>query len=250
MIIISTQRTSRPITRVYLKIRAELGICTVLMSSRTLQLFVIIYHIIVANAIGLIVGSTCLPFESISSHPTTSGQLHKVGWIKVISCYESLHTSNNNTFTIHRKDYLSLSSRTMSIKFQPPEGNKNPKYDNLAVIAKPYSNPMQYALNNAKEASYIYNSKGKIAGFASLQNWIGSSKALARLNNNCHDSDTEYPNDLHERIYHACNNLHGIHIFPNQNGTSIYQCIWEYSRLLGENIEIHFGFQLENCNTE
>ena len=34
------------------------------------------------------------------------------------------------------------------------QGTNNPDYGDLAVIAKPYSNPIQYGLNNANEVSY------------------------------------------------------------------------------------------------
>ena len=64
-----------------------------LTSSNTLKLFVIIHQFIAANAVGLVVGPTCIPFEDISSHPDTFEQLHQVGWIKVMSCVESLWTA-------------------------------------------------------------------------------------------------------------------------------------------------------------
>ena len=201
---------------------------------------------------GLIVDSTCVPFESISSHPNTSGQSHQVGWIKVISCVE---TANHNisTFTTHRNDYLSLSTRAISIKFQPPGGTDNPNYANLTVIAKPYSNPIQYGLNYNKELSYTYNAMGNVSGYASTSNWIGTPTALARLEGYCYGGpalDNGYPDDFHERIYHACHNLNGIHIIPNRDGTVIYLCSWDYSQLLGDNIEIYFGFVPEDCVTE
>ena len=114
---------------------------------------VIIQNINNVLSVGLIIDSACVPFESVSYHPDTSGQSHEIGWIKVISCVESYASTFINTFTIHRTDYLSLSLRAISIKFQPPGGTKNPSYYNLTVIAKPYSNPIQYGLNYAYEVS-------------------------------------------------------------------------------------------------
>ena len=93
---------------------------------------------------------------------------------------------------ILRIDYLSwsLSLRAISIKFQPPGGTNNPNYDNLTVIAKPYSNPIKYGLNFGHELSYTYYSNGSVSGIASTSNWIGSPTALARVNNYCIDQDS------------------------------------------------------------
>ena len=171
---------------------------------------------------GLIINSTCVPFETfenVSYYVDTLEQSHhdQIGWIKVISCNEYKSTKFN-TFTIHRTDYLSLSSRAISIKFQPPGGTNNPNYDNLTVIAKPYSNQIQYGLNFGHEVSYTYHSNGDVSGYASKSNWLGSPTALDRLHNDIIEEGAPY--DLHERIYHASGNANGIHIFPNRTGTT------------------------------
>ena len=214
----------------------------------SLLFFAILNHIIGANAEGLIVDSKCIPFDSISFHPDTQNNYQEIGWIKVISCNESTISRQINPFTIHRTDYLSLSTRAISIKFQPPGGISNPNYTNLAVIAKPYSNPIQYGLNYKGEVSFTYHQDGRIRAFSSYSNWIGSHTALARINNSCTgawNEDILYPYDLHERIYHACWNPHGIHIWPNRNNSKHYQCVWDWEDLLGDDIEIYFGFAPE-----
>ena len=216
-------------------------------SSSTLQLLIIIHHIITANTIGLNVGSTCIPFENISSHPSISDELHQVGWIKVISCNETGGT-HDNPFTMHRNDYTLLSLRAISIKFQPPGGINNPSYDDLTVIAKPYSNPIQYGLNRNKELSFTYNSAGNGSGVSNTSNWIGTSTALGRLVNDCRG---KYPDAFHETIYHGCNNDRGIVIFPNRDDTVyVYVCLWDLSSLTMGDIEIYFGFVPEVCDAE
>ena len=132
--------------------------------------FIIIQNINNVYSIGLIINSTCVSFESVSYYSDTSAKPHQVGWIKVISCNECYSYINRNAFTIHRTDYLSLSSRAISIKFQPPRGTNNLNYDNLTVIAKPYSNPIQYGLNFGHELSYTYQSNGSVYGYASTSN--------------------------------------------------------------------------------
>ena len=227
----------------------------------SIAVLIIIHNIIKANSVGLVVDSTCVPFNSISSHREVSGQFHQIGWIKVISCIETLFINHTfNSFTIHRDDYSSLSSRAISIKFQPPGGTNNTDYDNLAVIAKPYSNPIRYGLNNNKEVSYTYTSTGNISGYATTTNWIGTPSALARLNQwGCYGrynapstpgSYRGYPTDFHERIYHACGNSNGFHISPNRDDTVHYRCSWDNLHLFGNDIEIHFGFVPEDCETK
>ena len=201
---------------------------------------------------GLIIDSTCVPFESISNHRDTFGQMHQVGWIKVISCDESGWTGDPDPFTIHRNDYSSLSSRSISIKFQPP-GSSNINYDDFTVIARPYSNPIEYGLNYHHEISYTYDSEGRIVNYVSTENWIGSSVALARLDQICY-ADTSLGAiafDFDERIYHACGNEYGLHVIFNRNQTAGYfKCQWDNSQLLGIGIEIYFGFVPEDCDTE
>ena len=49
----------------------------------------LIQHIPIVNCIiSLSVGSECVPFDTISSHPDKSNKLHDIGWIKVLSCTE------------------------------------------------------------------------------------------------------------------------------------------------------------------
>ena len=211
--------------------------------------FITIQNINNVYSIGLIINSTCVSFESVSHHADTSEQSQQIGWIKVISCKESLDSTTRNPFTIYRTDYLSLSSRAISIKIQPFGGTSNPSYDALTVIAKPYSNPIQYGLNYGHELSYTYHPNGSVSGYASTSNWIGSSTALATLVNSVIHTDA--PNDFHERIYHASHNGNGIHIFPNRDGTTTnarYMCVWKFSPFSSD-IEIYFGFVPE-CGTE
>ena len=224
----------------------------------SLLVFFIIHHIARANAIGLIVESECVSFQNISSHPDTSGEYHQIGWIKVISCIEGGRT--NKDWTFYRNDYLSLSSFSISIKFQPSGGTNNTDYDNLTVIAKPYSNPIRYGLNYNREVSYTYNSFGYVSGYVTTSDWIGTPTALARLNQHgCYGTRdggyTEtsykgYPNDLHERIYHACGNPYGLHISPNRDKTTWNQCAWENVNPFDNDIEVYFGFVPEDCDPE
>eukprot|EP01084_Bolivina_argentea_P274413 467735_1 len=117
------------------------------------------------------------------------------------------------------------------------------------VTAKICSNPV-YALNNGKELSYLLNPMdGKIAGFQDTNNWIGSSKATARLENSCFDgglgglgSDAHNISVRHNNsdglyFYQACDNQQGIHI-----GQTI--CKWQYSSFINQNIDIYFGFDV------
>ena len=212
---------------------------------------IIIQNIINVCCVGLIVGSECVPFDSISLHPDAYNQSHQVGWVKVISCIDSSHSHTVNPFTFYRSDYLSLSSRAISIKFQPPGGVNNPHYASLTVIAKPYTNPIQYGLNYAHELSYTYNASGNVAGMASTSNWIGTKTALSRLNQgDCPNAYKGNPYKLHEMVYHACANVNGLHIFPNRNGTIYYKCKWEHAKFVYNDIEIYFGFAPEDCVTE
>ena len=86
--------------------------------------FIIIQNINNVYCIGLIINSTCVSFESVSYYPNTSEQLHQIGWIKVMSCDEHWSWNRINAFTIHKTDYLSLSSRAISIKFPTFRRNK------------------------------------------------------------------------------------------------------------------------------
>ena len=58
-------------------------------------------HFHAVNFIGLNVGSECVTFESISSHPDTSAHTHEIGWIKILSCTENPRSLTVNTFTIY-----------------------------------------------------------------------------------------------------------------------------------------------------
>lgn len=210
-------------------------------------------HFHVTNSIGLSVGSECVTFESISSHTDTSNNIHDIGWIKVISCTESGESYTSSPFTFHRNDYLTLALRTISIKFQPPGGISNANYNNLTVIAKPYSNPIQYGLRNVKETSYQYDTSGNFIDYGDTNNWIGSATALNRMSQYppwCSNNNIGHP--LHERVYHGCGNDYGIHILPNRDQTKYYVCSWEWAQLLGEDIEIYFGFALNDtlCDTD
>ena len=213
--------------------------------------FIIIQNIINVNCIGLIVGSECVPFDSISSYPDTSNQSHQIGWIKVISCFDQGDDFSVNPFTFHRSDYLSLTSRAISIKFQPPGGVNNPNYERLAVFAIPYTNPIQYGLNYNHSVSWTYDADGSVIGHTLTTNWIGTSIAVARLNQgDCAGTYKEYPHNLHQRVYHACGNFNGIHIFPNQDGTAVYKCKWENANEGLDDIEVYFGFVPEDCPTD
>ena len=199
--------------------------------------------------------SGCIPFDGgITSHPDSSGVLQQVGWIKVMSCIEMGFSAKINPFTIHRHDYINLSLQAISIKFEPTGGINNSNYNNLALIAKPESNPIKFGLAHRKEVSYQYDSNGNIICYGSTNNWIGSSAALERLKQKGYYSKPAaasgaYPNDLSEIIYHAWGNHHGLHIFPNTNGSVFYQCTWDKNKLIGEDIEIYFGFEPQDCDT-
>ena len=160
---------------------------------------------------GLVINSTCVPFENVAYFPDTSGQLHEIGWIKVLSCSESI--GSVNTFTIHRRDYMSLSSRAISVKIQPPEPTTN--YENFTVVAKPYSSAIRYGLNLGQELSFSYNSDGSVYGFANTSHWLRSSTARARLVT----VRIREPRPFHEQIYHVDNNRAGFYILPNRAGT-------------------------------
>ena len=192
-----------------------------------------------ADELGLIIGSTCVKFENISSHSSTSGESHDIGWIKAISCTEGTY---NSKFTYHREDYSSLSSRAISIKFQPPGGIDNPKYEDLTVVAKPYSNPIKYGLNRNTELSYTMRNDSDLPiAYANLSNWIGTSTAVARLKNSCYGNGLL--NHFDQYIYHACNNYRGIHI-----GDGIHECKWDYMVSIGQDIEVYFGFSPQLCH--
>ena len=217
----------------------------------SLFLYLTIPPIHTVNSIGLSVGSECVAFDTISSHPDVSDQPHDIGWIKVMSCTESSYANTSNIFHYHRSDYLSLAPTTISIKLQPPGGKTNPNYNDLTVIAKPYSNPIQYGVRNGKEVSYQYDSSGNAIDFADLSNWIGSATALARLSQVPSNCLGIYGDKLHERVYHACGSW-GIHVFPNRDQSYNYLCAWNYGGLTGEDIEVHFGFALNDsiCDTD
>ena len=219
-----------------------------------LLLHIIIQFIDRINGIGLRVGSECVTFDSISSHPDTSNQPHDIGWIRTMSCTQlTWHSENSiSPFTYHRNDYLSLALRAISIKFQPPGGTANPHYTNLTVIAKPYSNPIQYGLNNLKETSYQYDSSGNFIDWGYTSNWIGSTTALTRIPQDSSRCPNPFERDLHEYVYSGCGNRNGIHIFPNRNQTVTYVCTWQWSNPPDQDIEIYFGFALNDslCDTD
>ena len=60
-------------------------------------------------------------------------------------------------FSVSEPDYMTLSSRAVSIKIQPPGGTNNSGYINLRVIAEPNSIPIKYRLNHQNEVSYSYH---------------------------------------------------------------------------------------------
>ena len=182
---------------------------------------------------------TCIPFDSYSSHQDMNGTWHEIGWIKVISCTEG--QMNNAVFTYHRCDIKSLSSSAISIKIQPPSGTSN----NLAVIAKPHSNPIS-ALNDYKEVSYQYHStQNNVTGLANTTYWEGTATALARLQNEKISAGA--PHSFENRIYHASNNGDGMHVIPNVDGTTITKCLWDNGVIKNSDMEIHVGFAAQEC---
>ena len=126
------------------------------------------YHAINGLQLGLNINNgECLPFDSVSSHPSINGSYHDIGWIKIFSCIE--HT---DLFTFYRSDYKTISSKAISIKFQAPDNTLI--NDDMTIIAKPYSNPIIYGLNRNKELSFSYDIDGNIIGQSNLSNWIGT----------------------------------------------------------------------------
>ena len=90
----------------------------------------------------------------------------------------------------HRFRVLSFQKyeKVLPYKFAPLNGKSNPNYAELAVVAKPCSNPIR-ALNNNLELSFRIDPNTKhITGFANLNNWIGTVNAKNRSWNECYQA--------------------------------------------------------------
>eukprot|EP01084_Bolivina_argentea_P024048 44879_1 len=160
------------------------------------------------------------------------GTSTEIGWIKVMSCNEGRRQTfvYNHDYTI--TDIDALAKTAISFKIVPPGGESNPEYENHAVIAKPYSNPI-IALNHNKELSFKVNANGEKIGHTDISNWIGSTVALNRLVASCWRTTTKSFSDF---IYQPCNAA-SLVVIP-QHG----RCEWDNGDITGQDIEIYFGF--------
>jgi len=156
------------------------------------------------------------------------GKSRDIGWIRVFDC-----TEGTNAYS-RVSNYYTLAQTAVSVKIVPAGGPSNPDYDDFAVVAKPDSNVI-LALNDLKELSYQYdpNASPNRIGFADPTNWIGSITALKRVIDGCGPTNLR---SLHI-IYAAQCNGAGMHIWPGQ-------CKWEWGNVLGQDIEVFFGFDL------
>eukprot|EP01083_Nonionella_stella_P142311 440105_1 len=167
---------------------------------------------------------------------TFGSESQSVEWIKVLSCTES---KGSSAFTYHytQCEIHQLSQEAESIKIVPVGSKSNPNYDEYAVIAKPNSNTVLSALNNQYEVSYtVDGTNGANIGYANLSNWIGTNHGKARLVNTCWEA-SNMSRSFTDYIYHAGCNQKGIHIYPQTD-----VCVWEYDAIVGEDIEIYFGY--------
>eukprot|EP01084_Bolivina_argentea_P184428 318072_1 len=168
-------------------------------------------------------------------------------WVKIISCTESF---DDSTFTYHEsQNFISdLISSAISIKFVPRGGISNPNYDEYALIAKPGSNVIA-ALNDIKELSWTVNvDTMTFSDYSNTDNWIGSGIAKDRLWNNCYYSTPTRPlRSFHSCIYQACGHLGGLHIGAHITKDHSDVCVWEWSNIVGQDIEIFVGFEVYGC---
>eukprot|EP01084_Bolivina_argentea_P154709 269658_1 len=188
-------------------------------------------------------GVDCSDINELISECTTEiydDTSKSIRWIKVISCTEG---TGDSIFTYHeeRNFILALMKNAISIKFVPHGSVLNQNYDNVAVIAKPGTNPI-LALNYQRELSFtLSNDTLKFSTYSNSDNWIGSNQAKNRLENGCHEN-SYFPRSFFNMIYHACGNAVGIHIWPYAR-----TCRWEWSVSLGIDIEIHLGYEINSC---
>eukprot|EP01084_Bolivina_argentea_P154708 269657_1 len=188
-------------------------------------------------------GTNCKNVSELISECTTEtydNTNKSIVWIKVISCTEG---TGDSIFTYHeeRNFILALMKNAISIKFVPHGSVLNQNYDNVAVIAKPGTNPI-LALNYQRELSFtLSNDTLKFSTYSNSDNWIGSNQAKNRLENGCHEN-SYFPRSFFNMIYHACGNAVGIHIWPYAR-----TCRWEWSVSLGIDIEIHLGYEINSC---
>ena len=183
----------------------------------------------------------CIPFDSIETISST-----QVGWIKIMSCIE-----NGDAYTYYytSNEVAILAANAISFRFQPPGGTSNSKYDDLAVTALPYSTPITSYLNNVQEISYDGTQSCVWCCQCTddwSENWDGSLSAKDHLQNRCVAGGA--PHDFRNRIYHACDNQQGLHVFPNMLGDPGYtQCDWSGGDVIGSDMEILLGFTPETC---
>eukprot|EP01084_Bolivina_argentea_P269775 458574_1 len=212
------------------------------------------------NSVMTIPTLTDLKFDEITTEYFMNYTM-TVGWIKFVSCKEGDNDMDLFTYYFEDKKFIPselvdyilveptildqlrvLSSNAISIKFIPPGGKANIHYNNLAVIAKPCSNPI-YLLNNGKALSYTVNiSSDIIIGPADLNNWIGTDVAKRRLNNRwpLPDIDITQPLDIIKDIYDAAWNAQGIRILPDKG-----ICYWDFNDIFNQNIQVYVGFDVD-----
>merc|ERR1719420_118510 len=130
-----------------------------------------------------------------------------------------------------------LAKDAISVKIVPTGSRANAAYDDLAVVAKPGTSVVA-ALNDYLELSFEYTGDKDAAvnraGYANLDNWIGSDVAKARLKNSCgQDKLKGWP-----VVYQGCGNGGGMHIWSSR-----FQWQWN-SVSMGQDIEIYFGYAM------
>eukprot|EP01084_Bolivina_argentea_P179227 309721_1 len=185
---------------------------------------------------------------------TITNRTTQIGWIKITSCIES---ASNAAFTYYYNNTIRqlLAQYAITIKIVPPEGINNPNYNTYAVTAVPCSNPI-YALNNYKELSFVIDMDGtfNIRSLANYENnWLGTTTAINRLRNSCYVANSNpisTARGFNTAIYGAHCVSANMHILPKNDGNSA-QCEWNYQNLVGENMEVYFGFDINKmyyCN--
>eukprot|EP01083_Nonionella_stella_P227374 806788_1 len=182
-------------------------------------------------------------FEHTSTE-TFNGDAIDIGWMEFMHCAEgngapSAHQYDNG-FSLSQM--IDLAQHAVTLKILPstdtPGSSETTAY---AVTADLCSNPV-FALNNGYEMSYALDlSNAQITSYGDINDWIGDSVALDRLNHTGMNGKIagNLPSALSsDMVFAAYSNAAGLDV----TGT---RCEWEFGAVTGNDMTVWIGFHLD-----
>eukprot|EP01083_Nonionella_stella_P117811 351457_1 len=185
-----------------------------------------------------------IAFQHTTTESFTNIQM-EIGWIEFASCTEGWQSSSHalrypDGWTM--QEMIDISRYAVTLKILPSTDIPGSETAQYAITADICSNPV-FALNNGYELSWTLDTAtSNIIGVTSDQYWIGArSYVLNSLPH--HQTTARLLSDGY--FFHCINNLHGLHIYPEEG----IVCHYDYWDALGVDITVWVGFDAEKSNT-